>query len=177
MTPNSGIFFSTQSYPWCSIYYSISSTVPHVQKKQEYRSWLSTTFSLHVHSRYCAPYVQLALNEYFCWNFNIFPIFLFLEPGFVYEKFLWIYSWVCQLCNRLSIGLDNGVSPIRRQAIIKTDARLLSIVPLATNFSELLIETQIFSFTKMLLEISFAKWRPFCPGGDELNSHSIQIEL
>ena len=25
-----------------------------------------------------------------------------------------------------------------------------------------------FSFTKMLLKISSAKWRPFCPGGDEL---------
>ena len=30
------------------------------------------------------------------------------------------------------------------------------------------IKIQNFSFMKMHLKISFAKWRPFCPGGDEL---------
>ena len=37
-----------------------------------------------------------------------------------------------------------------------------------TNFSEILIKTQYFSFTKMHLKISPAKWRPYCPGEDEL---------
>ena len=41
--------------------------------------------------------------------------------------------------NRVSIGLDNGLSLIRRQAIIRTNAGLLSIGPLGTNFSEILI--------------------------------------
>ena len=36
-----------------------------------------------------------------------------------------------------------------------------------TNFSEILIKIQNFSFTKMHLKISSAKWRQFCPGGDE----------
>ena len=36
------------------------------------------------------------------------------------------------------------------------------------NFSEILIKIQNFSFTKMHLKISSAKWRPFCPGGDEV---------
>ena len=39
--------------------------------------------------------------------------------------------------NRVSIGSDNGLSPIRRQAIIQTNAGLLSIGPLGTNFSEI----------------------------------------
>ena len=36
---------------------------------------------------------------------------------------------------------------------------------LGTNFSEILIEIENFSFTKMHLKISSAKWWPFCPKG------------
>ena len=38
------------------------------------------------------------------------------------------------------IGSDNGLSPGRRQAIIWTNAGILLIEPLGTNFSEILIE-------------------------------------
>ena len=38
------------------------------------------------------------------------------------------------------IGSNNGVSPYRYQAIIWTNAGILLIVPLGTNFSEFLIE-------------------------------------
>ena len=37
------------------------------------------------------------------------------------------------------IGSDNGLSPGRRQAIIWTNAEILSIGPLQTKFSEILI--------------------------------------
>ena len=37
-----------------------------------------------------------------------------------------------------------------------------------TNFSQSLIKIQNFSFTKMHMKISSAKWQPFCPWGDEL---------
>ena len=57
---------------------------------------------------------------------------------------------------------------IRRQAIIKTNAGLLSIGPLGTNFSEIQIKVQNFSFIKMHLKMFSAKWQPFSPGGDEL---------
>ena len=70
--------------------------------------------------------------------------------------------------NRVSIGSDNGLSPIRRQAIIWTNAGILSIGPLWTNFSEIRIEIHNFSFMRMHLKISSVKWRPFCPGEDEL---------
>ena len=62
------------------------------------------------------------------------------------------------------IGSDNGLSPDRRQAIIWTNAGLLLIGPLGTNFSEILIEILKFSFKKMPLNVSSAKRRPFCPG-------------
>ena len=39
--------------------------------------------------------------------------------------------------NRVSIGSDNGLSPVRRQAITWTSAGLLSIGPLRINFSEI----------------------------------------
>ena len=44
-----------------------------------------------------------------------------------------------------SIGSDNGLSPGRRQAVILTNAGILLIGPLGTNFSEILIEILTFS--------------------------------
>ena len=62
------------------------------------------------------------------------------------------------------IGSDNGLSPARRQAIICTNARILLIGPLGTNFSAILIEICIFSFMKIYLKMSSGRWRPFCLG-------------
>ena len=62
------------------------------------------------------------------------------------------------------IGSDNGLSPDRHQAIIWTNAGILLIGPLATNFSEILIEILTFSLEKMRSNVSSAKWRPFCLG-------------
>ena len=73
---------------------------------------------------------------------------------------------VTQICvSKLTIiGSDNGLSPGRRQAIIWNNAGLLLIEPLGTNFSEISIVIQTFSFKKMHLNMSSAKWRPFCLG-------------
>ena len=54
-------------------------------------------------------------------------------------------------------GSDNGLSPGRRQAIIWTSAGILLIGPLGTNFSEILMGIQTFSFKKMRLEMSSTK--------------------
>ena len=70
------------------------------------------------------------------------------------------------------IGSDNGLSPGRRQAIIWTNAKILLIGPLWTNFSEILIEIPIFSFKKMRLKESSAKWRPCCLGLNVLMNFS-----
>ena len=77
--------------------------------------------------------------------------------------------------NAVSIGSDNGLSPVRRQAIIWTSVGLLSNGNLRTNFNEILIKMQNLSFTKMHLKISSAKWRPFCPGGNELMSFYTEL--
>ena len=69
------------------------------------------------------------------------------------------------------IGSDNGLSPGRCQAIIWTNAGILLTEPLGTNFSEILIGIQIFSFKKMCLKMSSAKWRPFCLGLNVFVNH------
>ena len=71
--------------------------------------------------------------------------------------------------NLTIIGLDNGLSPGRRQAIIWTNAGILLIRLLGTNFNEMFIEILTFSFMKMRLKVSSAKWRPFCLGLNVLN--------
>ena len=71
------------------------------------------------------------------------------------------------------IGSDNGLSPGRRQAIIWTNAGILLIRPLGTNFNEILIEILTFSLMKMRLKVSSAKWRPFCLGFNVLTGNKI----
>ena len=80
------------------------------------------------------------------------------------------WGLVTHICvgNLTIIGPDNGLSPGRRQAIIWTNAGILLIRPLGTNFSELLVEILIFSFKKIHLKVSSAKSRPFCLGLNEL---------
>ena len=76
---------------------------------------------------------------------------------------------VTHICvgNLTIIGPDNGLSPGRCQAIIWTNAGILLIGPLGTNFSEILNEILTFSFKKMRLKVSSAKWRPFRLGLNE----------
>ena len=56
------------------------------------------------------------------------------------------------------IGSDNGLSPERRQAIIWTNAGILLIGPLGTNFNEILVEIQTFSLKKIRLKMSSTKF-------------------
>ena len=73
---------------------------------------------------------------------------------------------VMHICvgNLTSTGSDNGLSPGRCQAIIRTNAGILLIGPLETSFSEILITIFTFSFNKMHLKMASAKWRSFCLG-------------
>ena len=66
--------------------------------------------------------------------------------------------------NLTIIDPDNGLSPGRRQAIIRTNAGILLIEPLRTNFREILIEIHTFSLKEMHLKMSSGKWQPFCLG-------------
>ena len=72
-------------------------------------------------------------------------------------------AYMCQITGWALVQ----VMACRRQAITWTNADKLSIRLLGTNFSQIRIEIRKFSFMKMHLKMSSAKWRPFCPGRDE----------
>ena len=78
------------------------------------------------------------------------------------------WGQVMHICisNLTIIGSDNGLSPGRRQAIIWTNDGLLLIGTLGTNFSEILIEIQIFSFNKFIWK--YRLWN---------GSHFVQGEM
>ena len=93
-------------------------------------------------------------------------------------KFCFITSlthWgrVTHICvSKITImGSDNGLSPDRRQAIIWTNAVLLSIGPLRTYLNENLIKIQQFSLKKMHVKMSSGKWRPSCLGFNVLTTN------
>ena len=67
------------------------------------------------------------------------------------------------------IGSDNGLSPFSAPSHCLNQC-WCSIEPLGTNFSEIWIKIQNFSFIKMQVKMLAVKWRPFCRGGDELNT-------
>ena len=81
------------------------------------------------------------------------------------------WGWVTHICvgKLIIIGSDNGLLPDLRQAIIRTNAGLLSIGPLRTYFSENFIKIQQFSLKKLHVKMSFAKCRPSCLGLNVLN--------
>ena len=60
------------------------------------------------------------------------------------------WGWEMHICvgNLAIISSDNGLLPGRRQAIIQTNAGILLIGPLGTNFSEIQIEILTSSFKK-----------------------------
>ena len=64
----------------------------------------------------------------------------------------------------ISIGSHNSLLSGRRQATIWTNAGILLIRTLGTNFSELLSEVHIFSFKKMHMKMLSGICRPFCVG-------------
>ena len=72
--------------------------------------------------------------------------------------------------NWATIGSGNGLSSVWHQAITWTNADLLSIWSLGTNFNEIQINILKLSFVGMHLKMLSVKWWPFCPGEDEFNN-------
>ena len=76
-----------------------------------------------------------------CWEYN-FKVFSLLN------------HWGCICISKLtSISSDNGFLPGQRQAVVWTNAGILLIRALGTNFDEILSEIDAFSFKKMHVKI------------------------
>ena len=84
---------------------------------------------------------------------------------------LTIWGRVTHICvgKRIGIGLDNGLVPARRQAIVWTNAGIPVIRPPGTNFSGLLFETHTFSFKNCIWKCPLENgghfvWASMCYG-------------
>ena len=126
---------------------------------------------------------------FFLYNWIICTKFMILQrntfSGFVkamHTSFMdWFVKWfplthwgrVTHISTSKLAIIDSGnvLLPGQHQAIIWTNAGILFIGPLGTNFNEILVEIYIFSFKKMHLKMSSGKWRPFCRDLNVLNNY------
>ena len=143
---------------WCH-HASVISVIKHIQ--QWHRTHLVKAYLKNTYEKFDSNFkkchclsVLLTINHHLYW--------LGKEQEVVFVS-LTHWGRVTHICvgNLTIIGSDNGLSPGRRQAITWTNVGILLIRPLGTNFSEILIGIQTFSFKKMHLKMSSAKWRPF----------------
>ena len=94
------------------------------------------------------------------------------------------WGWVMHICvgNLTIIGSNNGLSPGRCQAIIWTNAGIVLIGTLGTNFNEIfIIKIHTFSFKKIHLKMLSGKWQPSCLGLNVLSvrngpDHELTID-
>ena len=129
--------------------------------------WRSVVFSLTLYKTcsYGGCLTHLSLDN-ICWP----PMPAISQTVFSSAICEWkvLYSNFSEVCSQGSncqwgrIGLGNGFVPNRRQAIIWTNPGILLIGPLGTNFNEILFEIWKFSFKKIKLRMSSAKWQLFC---------------
>ena len=128
---------------------------------------MRTTSLIFVHKNPCPDLAVCFIINYFIHHFHDWlSVLIQVTNHQQADSQLTHWGRVTYICvSKLTIiGSDNGLLPDRRQAIIWTNAGLLIIGPLGTNFSENLIEILIFSFKKMRLKMLSAKRQPFCLG-------------
>ena len=77
--------------------------------------------------------------------------------------------------NQTIIGSDNGLSPCRRQAIIWSNAGILLIRTLGTNFSEMVSKFMNFHSRKIRFKMSSVKWRQVCLGLNVLKTLLVSM--
>ena len=97
------------------------------------------------------------------------PFDIVIMPYAVVVSCLTHWGRVTQICvSKLTIiGSNNGLSPSRRQAIIWTNAGVLLIGPLSTNFSDILIGIHIQENTleNVVCEMASILSQPQCVKG------------
>ena len=111
----------------------------------------------------CFSYVSIISSNLHSLHIEHVPKRFLLK---LYRMLLIHWSRVMRICiSKLNInGSDNGLSPGQRPAIIWTSACKLLIRLLTTGFSEILSKVHTFSFKKLHLKTSSAKWRQICVG-------------
>ena len=153
------------------IFFKFSTPVVLIQLTKSMKSGLTwkTEFEIHVNLGCHISLTEVKRGIYASANWAITG---FDNDFFPVYPVLTHWGRVTHICviKLTIIGSDNGLSPGQCQAIIWTNAGILLIEPLGTNFSEILIKIHIYSFKKMLS----GKWRPFCLGLNVLIHYSRQ---
>ena len=130
-------------------------------RKQDnsYRSSLVIHAGNNICNKVCAwiqfaCFLRVLIISLYCTHMIIFlyPLDYFTGTGNKPLKPLTHWGRVTHICvSKLTItGSDNGFSPGRRQAIIWTNAGILLIGPLGTNFNEILIKLILFHSRKCI---------------------------
>ena len=141
----------------------------------QYTGWSATSLCYLLQNTSCAKWlsvydtrISVLIGTNHKYNLSVISAECkeFKTIDFVYQflqfmPFMLLTQWgrVTQICvSKLTIiGSDNGWSPGRRQVIIWTSAGILLIISLGTNFSEISIGIQTFSFKRMHFKTSSAK--------------------
>ena len=112
---------------------------------------------------FMGPFIIFEMRPWIRIHIHCFTCDVITHPCPNFSSRLTHWGRVTHICvdNLTILGSDNGLSPGRRQAIIWTNAGILLIGPLETNFSEILIKIHAFSFKKLHLKMSSMKWRLF----------------
>ena len=104
----------------------------------------------------------------------------------LWNKFHWFEIWLSSLTHwgqvkhicvseLIIIGSDNGLSPVRHQAIIWTNEGILLVKALGTKFSEILKRNSYIFIQENAYKMLSVQWRYFCPGLNVLKK--IQLML
>ena len=128
---------------------------------------------------FCQINILFIVTKIFEWYYTLEMYCSFLRVG-PDCSVIWLTHCgrVTHICVvKLTIIGSDGLSPGRCQAIIWTNDGILLIGPLGTNFIKILIGIQTFSFKKMHLKMSSAKWRPFRLGLNVFTFSHARIKL
>ena len=143
-------------YVWCCCYF------------HECRTFYSCCISKHTTVRYwtLSFYTKVIIHRKILNKHEKLCLATNTASSINYNGSLTHWGRVTHICigNLTIIGPDNILSPGQCQAIIWTNAGILLFGPWGTNFSEILINIQTFSFEKMHLKMLSGKWRPICLG-------------
>ena len=120
------------------------------------------------------------LKNYLIWFINLSYSDICQSTCVIWIAKLALTHWgrVTHICvgDLTIIGSDDGLSPGRHRAIILTNAAILLMGLLWTNFSEISIETLTLSLKRNVFEVSSAKGRPCCLGLNVLSGMAWVIK-
>ena len=133
---------------------------------------------------YMWPTTEICHFMWLQWNLTILGCshFLLVFVLFLQNMKYTLTHWgrVMHICigNLTIIGSDNDfIAWLAPSQYLNGGSRILLIVHLGTNFSEILIRNQTFSYKKMRSKVSSAKWWPFCLGLNVLMSKIYENQM